>query len=521
MKKNLLLFFTCLLAFIKTNAQERYLDRVFPSVKVQSGMTYGVNATVLLIPFYHEAIPQPLLFDLYTPEGDTKTDRPLIIYFHSGNFLPFPQNQSVSGTRTDSTVVEMCTRLAQMGYVVASADYRLGWDPTNTVKAVRTSGIINAAYRGVQDANTCIRYFKKSFAENGNIYGIDTSKITLWGQGTGGYVAMNCSALDTYNKIPSASNGKFLLTIPPSTIVPMILPNTNGDIEGKTFGVVPPGSGLGALWGVPDGDTLCYPNHTTYSSNFQLGVNMGGAIGDSAWIDPGQKPLISFQTTNDPFAPYKNGIVVVPVTPPLEVVEVQGSYIVQQLSNAYGNNDAYSTTSKNFTDVYSKAANNLNDGYEGLYPILRANPYDSSPWDFWASSNPNDTTGRKTNPDMSPEKARLFMDTIIAYAAPRACLALGLNCDLGRYTGTKNLDPASVGLEITPNPAQDNIHISTYSDFPILSAHIMDINGRCYKSVEKVNSNQLTINRTNLNSGMYIVRLRFEKGEAYSKVIFK
>lgn len=518
MKKNLLLLLLCFIGLGSGISQDRYLDRIFPNVKVQKGLTYGINATVLLIPFYHEAVPQPLSFDLYSPDGDVLAERPLILYFHSGNFLPFPQNQSVSGTRSDSTVVEVCTRLAQMGYVVASVDYRLGWDPTNTSKAARTSGIINAAYRGVQDAKTCIRYFKRTYTESGNIYGIDTSKITLWGQGTGGYIAINTSALDNYNKIPTATNGKFLLSIPPN-IIPMIIPAANGDIEGKTVGVTPPG--FGALWGVPDGDTLCYPNHIAYSSNFQFGVNMGGAIADSAWIDPGQKPLVSIQTTNDPFAPYKHGIVVVPVTPPLEVVEVEGSYFVQQLSNDLGNNKIFTDQSKFFTDPYTTAANKINDGYDGLFPILRANPYDSSPWDFWASSNPNDTTGRKTNPDMSPAKARLFIDTIIGYAAPRACLALGLNCNLSRFTGTKNLDPAAVGLEIVPNPAQDVIHISTYTDFPILSAHIMDINGRCFRSIEKVNSNQLTINRSNLNSGFYVIKLRFENGEAYSKVIFK
>lgn len=519
MKKILLLSLAMLFgtnALISQN--ERFLDRVFPNVKVETGITYGVNATVLLIPFFMQAVPQPLVFDLYSPEGDTMAERPLVLYFHSGNFLPFPQNQSVSGTRTDSTVVEVCTRLAQMGYVVASVDYRLGWDPVNPVKAVRTSGIINAAYRGVQDANTCIRYFKRSFAEQGNKYGIDTSRITLWGQGTGGYIAMNTSALDNYIKIPTASNGKFLLSIPPN-IIPMIIEAANGNIDGTTVGIAPPG--MGALWGVPDGDTLCYPNHVGYSSNFHFGVNMGGAIGDSAWIDPGQKPLVSFQTTNDPFAPYKKGLVVVPVTPPLEVVEVEGSYYVQQLSNEFGNNDAFKNQSKFFNDPYSSAANKLNDGFEGLYPILRANPFDSSPWDFWGASNPNDTTGRKTNPDMSPEKARLFIDTIIAYAAPRACLALGLDCDLSRYTvGTKNLKPSEVGLEVSPNPASNQVFIKTYSEFPIQSAHVLDINGRCYQTIEKINSSQLRIQKSNLNSGMYIIRLQFEKGETFSKVVF-
>ena len=122
---------------------------------------------------------------------------------------------------------------------------------------------------------------------------------------------------------------------------------------------------------------------------------------------------------------------------------------------------------------------------------------------------------------MSPGKARLFIDTIIAYSAPRACLALNLGCDLGRFTGTHNLNPSEVGLEILPNPAQDVIHVSTFTNFPILSAQIMDINGKVYRTIDKVNSNQLTINRSNLNTGFYVVRLKFANGEAFSKVVFK
>lgn len=50
-----------------------------------------------------------------------------------------------------------------MGYVVASVDYRLGWDPVNTSKDIRVFSLINAAYRGVQDASTCIRFSKRRY----------------------------------------------------------------------------------------------------------------------------------------------------------------------------------------------------------------------------------------------------------------------------------------------------------------------------------------------------------------------
>lgn len=106
---------------------------------------------------------------------------------------------------------------------------------------------------------------------------------------------------------------------------------------------------------------------------------MGGAVGDSAWIDPGQPPVISMQSITDPFAPYKEGLVVVPVTPPLEVVKVQGSYIIQLLNTAYGNNNSFNAASKFFNDPYTLAANALNDGLDGLYPLVRESAFDSSP----------------------------------------------------------------------------------------------------------------------------------------------
>ena len=157
MKQNVHVFLFFLLlsgAFFKANAQERYLDQVFSEVNVQKDVVYGVNATILLQRQVGEAVPQALRLDLYTPVGDTRTDRPLVIYLHTGNFLPWPQNGGASGTRSDSTVVDICTKLAKMGYVVASASYRLGWDPTNTVKDIRVFTLLNAAYRGVQDART-------------------------------------------------------------------------------------------------------------------------------------------------------------------------------------------------------------------------------------------------------------------------------------------------------------------------------------------------------------------------------
>jgi hypothetical protein len=169
MKKTFYTLIFSLVLYAGYSQDCRYLTPdFFPSVKRTNDLVYGRNATILYFPIFGEAIPEDLLFDLYEPEGDTDTLRPLIIYFHSGNFIPYPYNRSKVGGRKDVSSVEFCKRLAKSGYVVASADYRLGWNPLAASEIERRVGIINAAYRGVQDANTCIRFFRKTVAEDGN-----------------------------------------------------------------------------------------------------------------------------------------------------------------------------------------------------------------------------------------------------------------------------------------------------------------------------------------------------------------
>ena len=119
---------TCLLmaAFaicMTAGAQTRYLDEVFSDVDVTSNIQYGTNVTVITALQGQPPAAQPLVLDLYEPAGDTETDRPLLLYFHTGNFLPQYVNGSPLGTKTDSSSVEICTRYAKMGYVVASVGY--------------------------------------------------------------------------------------------------------------------------------------------------------------------------------------------------------------------------------------------------------------------------------------------------------------------------------------------------------------------------------------------------------------
>jgi Secretion system C-terminal sorting domain len=505
MKNYLLLTLSCLISIILP-AQVRYLDEVFTDVKVTPDQTYGINATILLLGPLGQAVPQSLQVDIYEPEGDTETSRPLVIMFHTGNFLPPQVNGGCTGTNKDADLVEMAKRLARRGFVAACATYRLGWDPINSNPDVRVYTLINAAYRGVQDSRTAIRYFKKTVAEAGNPYGIDPNKIALWGNGTGGYITYASATLDTVTDtwIP----GKFV-----TTAGPMIVEQINGNVEGTTVGVVPNGVPLP----FPPGDTLNYPNHVGYDDDFQLSVSIGGALGDSSWIDANDPPMIGMQVTTDPFAPYLTDIVLVPVGN-LPVVEVSGSGVVIPIAYVDG---TQAPIDHPFNDAISLHAMDASNGVPGLYPFYSSDPTENSPWNYAASLNPYNLP-TSPNCDTNSVGAKVFIDTIIRYFAPRACLALDLGCNLDCCSSTHDLlDAAQVGLVISPNPASEFIRFKTESGFPIEHIYVYDINGRLVKGHTNVNSSLFTMQRNSLAPGSYFAKVMFKNGFVTQQVMFR
>ena len=86
----ILLTFTTLSAL---TAQEQYLDEQY-DVSVQTNVVYGSNATILPVIFQitQEAVPRPLITDIYTPDDGGNNDRPVMLVLHNGYFLPHPQN---------------------------------------------------------------------------------------------------------------------------------------------------------------------------------------------------------------------------------------------------------------------------------------------------------------------------------------------------------------------------------------------------------------------------------------------
>lgn len=500
----------------------RYTKEVFSKVNVSAQIPLQSNFTVMpWVGGLLGGMPgggstrQPLRAQFYTPDGDTKKDRPLVIYLHTGNFIPFSFNGSCGGTVRDSTNVEVATRLAKMGYVVAVVEYRQGWLPTIEQELLKRYTLIQAAYRGVQDVNAYVRYFRKSVAELSNPHGIDPEKITVWGQGTGGYISLAAGFLNQYSEITNTPGGKWILPTSATTSVPMIIESQNGTITGEgpsTFSgpqYIPT-----ALLGFKSGDTLCVENHKGYSSEFALTVNMGGALGDTSWITKGETPLISFHVASDAFAPCKTGILRVPTARgPEPVVEVSGSCDVGKIMDRIGNNDIFKTVPADKDPFNAKNVS----GALAFYQFNNTPADSGSPWEWTFASQPKPNQ-QPTDCNTDAASARKYIDTIVGYFAPRACVALGLDC---WKSNAIDLTDAKVNLKMAPNPATNQLQISVSDETPVRSLGVYDISGRLVKSVADINASYYMLRRENLQDGMYIIRMQFDSGVLSKKVIFE
>lgn len=547
--------FTYLILFTLTafvSQAQRYDAEIFSDVTVTPDVTYGVNATVIAFSVFGEAIPQELKMDVYEPTNDSETERPLVMVFHTGNFLPNVTNGQISGTRTDSSAVEICTQLAKRGFVAASCTYRQGWNPLAETQPERALGLIQASYRGVQDGRTAIRYFKKDYSEEGNTFGIDTSKIVMWGNGTGGYVTLGVNGLSFYNEIPLASNpaGKFLLDVnPPDGVpeTPMVVPAYHGDIEGKVLTIAPD-----AAFGLPAGDTTNYPNHVDYSSDFQLTINVGGALGDISWLADQTVPIIAVQSIDDQFAPYDDAILVVPTTGD-PIVQVQGLKAIGESQEASGINQAWKdfgfddavtqdamanaaawddgTGHPYYEGGYSwKKPNNSNGFDEGVViewwdpealspPILPDFP-NGVPWNMLPhpSGGTFHSQGLNLNEGMSGTKARANIADIMDYVIPRACITLDLGC---ASVSADDIILSPNLITMTPNPTTGQVTITSVENESIQNIEVYSLNGQLMSVENDVNSNNASINVVNQVPGMYIVKVYMENGFVTKKLVVK
>ena len=472
----------------------------------------------------------PMKMDIYEPDQaiDKEAERPVMVYIHTGNFLPPPHNGQPTGRKEDWTGVALCKQWASRGFVAVSIAYRGGWNPASSDQNVRTGTLLNAVYRAIHDVKHGVRFLKDD-AAGSNTYAIDANNIILYGQGSGGYVALGYATLDKFSEMEIP---KF---IDPSTSPPVSFIDTNnvGNIEG-----------IGGFLNL-------YTNPNNTSSEIQMCINAGGALADSSWLEAGDVPMVNIQTVRDQFAPFTSGWVIVTTTGD-QVVEVQGPNIFMKKANALGNNapfygntwtDPYTTAAKSrYGQTYSywHPVNNtitIENDMEGCFPVvlplitaaMAPLQNQASPWEWWDPNHPLATAvvsagpppitahmaNSLSNPDMSVEKGQTYLDTIHGYIMPRICAVLQAN---GVNIGVEENQQLSSFLSVYPNPAGDFLFLDKVDEIEIEKVEVLDISGRIVKEYAFNNmSNKIDVQ--DLPSGMYIVVVNSNKGVMSQKVI--
>lgn len=116
---------------------------------------------------------EDLKLDIYYPSinQDNLSERPFVLIIHGGSFL--------IGDKADWRFV--CREFAKRGFVVATINYRLGYDDNES------NGLKKAIYRAHQDASASIRFI----IQNQDLYKIDTSALFIGGGSAGAYTSLN------------------------------------------------------------------------------------------------------------------------------------------------------------------------------------------------------------------------------------------------------------------------------------------------------------------------------------------
>jgi hypothetical protein len=526
MKKITLLI--CSLMVSVTAVAQRYTTEIFNDneIIVSSDVNYGVNFN----PYVDSAMLggtnlQPLQADFYmpSPTADTTTNRPVVIVWHTGSFLPKGLNGSPLGTRQDSAVVEMCRRFAKMGYVSIAASYRLGWLANSTNLDVRRGSNLLAVYYSIQDAKALVRYLNLTQMGAGNPYGINASNTIMVGQGSGGYLTFAYATIDKHSEVAGPS--KFKYQDSTGIFGQPVLPGDAyvdtsivGDIDGYGAEVVITGQNT---LGLPTMDYSSpgrnYINHAGMPDDILMAINMGGAMGDGAWLEQGDVPMLSIHSKFDFFAPYDTGMVYVPIGQQFfPVVSVTGSYAAIKAANALGNNDIF--LNENYTDqvwVDQQATNPTNE--ECLYTIEIAPPNATMPWVVhtapwnWYDSNDPMASQNPANPNVKAT-SQAWIDTVMSFIVPRIATVLQAE---GVPAG---IVEAAQSFKVYPNPASDLVSIKGTNGSSFNRVQAFDITGRVVYTSDASGSS-LSIDVSNWNNGIYLVQIATDSGVQVKRIV--
>ncbi len=221
---------------------ERYKEEVFLNHVKTNDLTYGENTSIL-------GNFKELKLDLYEPEGDLLENRPLVLLAHSGFFT--------TGSKDEFS--EFCSKLARLGYVAASIEYRV-WEAGIPVDSV---DLATVALQAMGDMKAAIRFFKKD-AATANIYRIDPDRISIGGYSSGAMAALLAAYLNDSSELTGYLADSLA---------------TNGGVNGNS-------------------------GNPGYSTNVRAVISIAGGLFNKNLINVGEPMLLSIHGEADEVMPY-------------------------------------------------------------------------------------------------------------------------------------------------------------------------------------------------------------------------
>ena len=215
----------------------RYKDQVFKTIKEEKNLCY----------FPDSSCKKAYRFDLYQPDGDSMTQRPLIMWMHGGGFK--------FGSKSTKSIRLWSKTFAGRGYVCAAVNYRLS--KKNPLFHFRE--LVRSCSDAMQDVQQAMTFFKGNHSR----FRIDTNKIILAGNSAGGIIALQ-AAYSSSAELMQLENGGELRNVPaPGYRVSKPLD------QGKIAAV----------------------------------INFWGALFDLAWLSNRRIPIVSVHGTKDRIVP--------------------------------------------------------------------------------------------------------------------------------------------------------------------------------------------------------------------------
>ena len=255
------IFVTVLIVSSLDAQNHRYVNTLFPASVITNDVVYG-SAPFLNSPYMNESSTsiQDLLMDIYQAQNDTLSSRPAIIFAHGGGFS--------TGNRNVDDMVAFCDSFARKGYVTITIDYRQGVEIADNGDLHYT----RAAYRGLQDGRTAVRFLRANASE----YGIDPNHIYWGGNSAGSFIGLNSIYMDSDER-----------------------PGDAGQVN-YSIGMIP--------YSGPDLGEIDLESHLEYSGRPNAVMACWGGVGDTLIINPdNDRAVFLIHGTSDQIVSFNSG----------------------------------------------------------------------------------------------------------------------------------------------------------------------------------------------------------------------